>query len=330
MKLDANVAQSLYSAGRQIATATSYDPDLGPLTLLPGKWESQGLGWNMIALPFAATNAPPFRLLVNQFNEVLEFTLVDKAVPNRGITATPRAEKDQFVVTLDYQQAITQVAAEDFPVSGKAGIGGLPIHHEPGLFLFMTNFVENDIDVGRLGTIPHGNSVLALGTSDVISNPDTSTIIPDISGLPIGIANANVDDPANRYLAPYKKFHDNPFKGTVDVPGFPGFNPVFPSGLLKFALRGVNVVRTTILALDTATQTAGIKNIPFVVDQADAQRMVSTFWIHELAEQGSDGKPKLLLQYLQDVSLDFLPRTDGQPGLIRWPHVSINTLEKVV
>jgi hypothetical protein len=328
MKLDAKIAQSLYRGGRQIYPAKRDDPELGPLSLLPGKWESQGRGWNMIALPFAGTNAPPFRLLLNQYDEVLEFTLVDKAVPNRGITPPPRGEKDQFVVTLDYQQSIVQVAAEDFPVSGKAGAGGLAIHHEPGLFLFMTNFVDNDIDVGRLGTIPHGNSVLALGTSDVIEKPDTTTLIPDISGLPVGIANPNIDDPASRYLAPYKKFHDNPFKGTVAAPGFPGFNPVFPSGLLKLALQGLSVVRTTVLALDTATQTAGIKNIPFVVDQADAQRMVSTFWIHELAELGSDGKPKLLLQYLQDVSLDFLPRTDGQPGRIRWPHVSINTLEK--
>jgi hypothetical protein len=34
------------------------------------------------------------------------------------------------------------------------------------------------------------------------------------------------------------------------------------------------------------------------------------------------------MQYLQDVSLDFLPRLDQPPGLIRWPHISINTLRK--
>lgn len=329
MKMDPQAASAMRTSGRRLYQAVPNDPELGPLTALPGKWVSKGLGWNMIALPFAATGAPPFRLLLNQYDEELEFTLVDKAVPNRGLGGPPPTEKDQLVVTLDYQQSIREVAAEDFPVSGKAGGPNLAIHHEPGLWLYMTNFVDNDIDVGRLSTIPHGNSVLALGTSDVIEAPDTSTLIPDISGLPIGIANNNVDDPANRYLAPYKRFHDAPFKGTVaGVPGFPGFDPVAPSGLLKLALQGVSVKRTTVLAVDTAVQTGGISNIPFVVQQADAQRMVSTFWIHELNDADAMGNPRFLLQYLQDVALDFLPRTDGQPGLIRWPHISINTLEK--
>ncbi len=57
--------------------------------------------------------------------------------------------------------------------------------------------------------------------------------------------------------------------------------------------------------------------------------MKSTFRIQELAEKDDSGNPKLRLQYSQVVLLDFFPRFDGAPGLIRWPHVSINTLEKV-
>lgn len=331
MKMQSATINNLRAGGRRLYPAVANDPELGPLNDLPGKWVSQGRGWNMIALPFAAVAAPPFRLLLNQYDEELDFTLVDKAVPNRGITdANPRAEKDQLVVTLDYQQSVRQVASVDAPVSGKAGDPGQAIHHEPGLWLYMTNHVENNIDVGRLSTIPHGNSVLALGTSDLLQSPDTATLIPDISGLPTGLANTDINDPNNRYLAPYKLFHDAPFKGTVaGVPGFPGFDPVAPTVLLKLALQGVEVKRTTVLSVDTATQTGGISNIPFVVQQADARRMVSTFWIHELCETDDQGKPRFLMQYLQDVALDFLPRTDGTPGLIRWPHVSINTLEKV-
>jgi hypothetical protein len=331
MKMQSATINNLRAGGRRLYPAVANDPELGPLNDLPGKWVSQGRGWNMIALPFAAVAAPPFRLLLNQYDEELDFTLVDKAVPNRGITdANPRAEKDQLVVTLDYQQSVRQVASVDAPVSGKAGDPGQAIHHEPGLWLYMTNHVENNIDVGRLSTIPHGNSVLALGTSDLLVSPDTASLIPDISGLPTGIANTDINDPNNRYLAPYKLFHDAPFMGTVaGVPGFPGFDPVAPTVLLKLALQGVEVKRTTVLSVDTATQTGGISNIPFVVQQADARRMVSTFWIHELCETDDQGKPRFLMQYLQDVALDFLPRTDGTPGLIRWPHVSINTLEKV-
>src|SRR5574338_1288148 len=155
------------SYGRTIERPVKNDPELGPLQLLPGVWRSEGRGWNMIALPFASAPSPlNYRLLLNQYDEELAFTLVDKAVPNRGIRPqppNPAAESDQFIVTLDYKQKIKQVAAEDFPVSGKAGAPGLAIHHEPGLWLYMTNEVIGGLDIGRLATIPHGDSVLALG-----------------------------------------------------------------------------------------------------------------------------------------------------------------------
>jgi hypothetical protein len=32
---------------------------------------------------------------------------------------------------------------------------------------------------------------------------------------------------------------------------------------------------------------------------------------------------------VQVVQLDFFPRLDGGPGRIKWPHVSINTLQKI-
>ena len=79
----------------------------------------------------------------------------------------------------------------------------------------------------------------------------------------------------------------------------------------------------------TKVETAGIVNIPFIVKQANAAEMISTFWIMELDAPGPDGHPQLVMQYLQIVLLDFFPRRDGMPGLIRWPHVSINTMEKI-
>ena len=56
--------------------------------------------------------------------------------------------------------------------------------------------------------------------------------------------------------------------------------------------------------------------------------MISTFWICELEETDAYGNPRLIMQYLQIVLLDFFARRDGMPGPIRWPHVSINTMEK--
>lgn len=327
------LALKMKQHGRSVEIAQQGDEDLGPLKLLPGVWKNgdstRGRGWNMIALPFGTEpdSRINYRLLVNQYEETLQFTTVDKAVPNRGIerpdpsSGDPTISTDQFVVTLDYQQTISQLKAEDSPVSGDAGPPDLAIHHEPGLFLHMTNLTTNGLDVARLGTVPHGDSLLGLGTA---VTSDGAPTIPAVNGLPIGAT----QDLNSGYLAPYKHFNDNPFKGTVPDPNFPGFDPVNPHLLLQLGMPP-NVVRTTTLPFNTELEDAGIVNIPFIVKQANAAVMDSIFWIMELDEEGFDGSPKLVMQYLQNIGLDFFPRFDGQPGLIRWPHVSINTMEKV-
>jgi hypothetical protein len=83
--------------------------------------------------------------------------------------------------------------------------------------------------------------------------------------LPIGIPNTDINDPTNRYLAPYKAFHDQPFKGTVTAPGFPGFDPVDPTVLLRLAASGLNraqemaaaTAMTSLLSTGAAIASAG-------------------------------------------------------------------------
>ncbi len=311
--------------------------DLGPLAQLPGEWKGEGTGWNMIALPF--NDAPPgkakYRILMNQYDEQLKFSFVDDNVPNRGLAGIidDSGEDDQFAATLDYQQTIQQTNADDFPESGLAGDAGLAIHHEPGLWLYMKNLRTTDkditgdavLEVARLATIPHGNSVLALGTQKVI---DGAPEIPRISGLPIG----RFDDlDTDIYLEPYKHYRDEPFMGNVvGVPGFPGFSPIDMNEILRFANQNVDIKKTTILTVDSTRQDAGISNIPFVVKQAEPVSMKSIFWIQELEGDYKQGKPGLRMQYSQVVMLDFfIPRADGLPGRAQWPHISINTLTKV-
>ncbi|MBY3258457.1 hypothetical protein HFO09_29255 [Rhizobium laguerreae] len=123
--------------------------NLGPLEQLLGVWTGLGTGWNMIALPFHNAPAPPagfkFRVLMNQYSEELTFTFVDDDVPNRGLLRPGQTDFAQFVVTVDYQQKIAQVFAEDRPDSGGlAGQNGLPIHHEPGLWLYEKNRRSQD------------------------------------------------------------------------------------------------------------------------------------------------------------------------------------------
>ncbi|WP_313538156.1 heme-binding protein [Sphingomonas sp.] len=323
MVFSAETLLALKDGGRVLSAGVRGDELLGPLALLPGVWKNEGglegHGWNMIALPFATRpgSTLDYRLLLNQYNETLVFDIVDKGVPNRGLSATG-AQADQSLVALDYEQVIDQIATEDFPhsnVLGPTHPPGNTIHHEPGLWLNMLDHVADGFDIARLGSIPHGDAVLALGRSV----PPTAgpPVIPDVSGLPLKVN----QDLSSAYLAPYKHFHDHPFKGV--------FDPVHPAALLAAANQGVNIVRTTTLAVDSEAETAGIRNIPFIVQQANASSMRSTFWIQELAEKNANGRPKLRLQYLQVVMLDFDPRTRGLPGRIQWPHVSINTLQKV-
>ena len=324
------------NAARRIERARSGDPDLGPLALLPGVWANlrdpdspddgplNGRGWNMIALPFAT---PPgggfnYRLLMNQYNERLVITTKDTGVPNRGIQpnppVAPTTETDQALVALDYEQGIVHIQTEDFPPSPLTQPIGAAIHHEPGLFLFMKNQTDGPIDIARLGTIPHGDSLLALGDSEPpVAGPP---VIPPFSGLPIGVGNPN---PATSpYLAPYQHFIANPFRGL--------FSPDATHALLVAALGGLGPVRqTTRLHFSTKIATGGIVNIPFIVDQANATEMESTFWILELEEPAPDGQPRLIMMYHQVVMLDFFKRTDNVRGLIKWPHVSINTMERI-
>ncbi len=303
--------------------------ELGPLQHLPGTWQANGTGWNMIALPFMDAPDPatvPYRILMNQYDETMVFAFVDDNVPNRGIAA------DQRVATIDYQQQIKQTAAEDFPPSTEAGGAGLPIHHEPGLWIWVKDQRTDGIDVARMASIPHGNSVLALGESSIHeSMPD----IPPINALPFGrfedLSTLGYDVNFDPYLAPYRHYIDNPFMGDVSgLPGFPGFSPADMTAILRFANQGVPIVRTTRLSVDTRRADGGVNNMPFTAREAEPVSMASTFWLQEVADKSYDCGYRLRMQYAQVVMLNFFrPRQDQMPGRAQWPHVSIATLDKI-
>jgi len=322
-----------YARGREVKPAQPGEDGLGALKQLPGKWINakagsttgfEGRGWNMIALPFEdpAGGRADYRMLVNQYNETLEFQQIDGPVPNRGIDRDTNQNTDQMLFGLDYQQGIKQLKVADSPATDESITGpeGGAIHHEPGFFLNIVDRRTDGMDICRLATIPHGDSVLAMGRS---RSTDGAPTVPPIDGLPVG-AVKDIDHP---YLAPYKAFSgENAFKGNIPDNVPLAFDVARPDKILADGIASLDVKHTTELALDTELATGGIVNIPFVVKQANATKMSSIFWIMELNDTDDQGRPKMALAYAQVVMLEFFPRFGGVPGLIEWPHVSVNTM----
>jgi hypothetical protein len=380
MPIDQNLIEEMTVTGREIYIAEKDDAKLGPLRWLPGKWENteelKGFGFNMIALPFDKS-PNGYRLLMNQYNEALDFFLVDAGVPNRGVDPVTSLATDQTVVALSYTQIITQIASEDSyleKISGSSStlsksnisdrFDGQPIHHEPGLWLYMTNNnISGDdprikIDLARMGSIPHGNSFTAVGSSlesewEALSTGAQRALIPSINGVVVGggsdpnqrsldpIIDPNTGDVLVDYFAPYRHFNQNPFQGRVTIPGFSGLDPVHATALLRRTvenvLKGIGVIKQVKqLQVDSTLDHFGINrvanpsigNTPFITRQADTTAMNATFIVYEI-EDSKSGRMRYFLQYAQNVILDFINRPDGHPGRARWPHVSINTMERV-
>jgi hypothetical protein len=170
----------------------------------------------------------------------------------------------------------------------------------------------------RWGSMFFKKDGLMYGALYGVPDPPNFDLIGDFSPLPLGV-DADVDN--NPYLAPYKHFKNNPFKGL--------FDPTDPLALLRAAIQGIGIKATTVLTLDTSLATGGISNIPFIVRQANASLMRAVFWIEELTDLDAQGNPQFMLQYAQRVLLDFFPIGDQNVGRIRWPHISINTMKLV-
>jgi hypothetical protein len=379
MDLDRKLIDEMVVTGRKISIAEKDNTNLGPLRWLPGRWENteelKGFGFNMISLPFGKS-PNGYRLLMNQYNETLNFSIVDEGVPNRGVDPVTGQQADQTVVALSYTQVITQIASDDSfleaitnnsPVLSRSGTSdkfdGQAIHHEPGLWLYMTNQnisddSGNELNVARMGSIPHGNSFSATGSAkesdwNALSAREQRALIPNINGVVVGggsdpdeRALDPIFDPKTNqilidYFAPYRHFHQNPFKGKLPIIGYDGLDPVHSTKLLRHALENVlkgigDIKQVKRLSVDSTIDHSGINrvsnpsigNTPFITRQADTTAMNATFIIYEI-EDSKSGKLRYFLQYAQNVILDFINRPDGHPGRARWPHISINTMERV-
>ena len=294
--------------------------DLGPLRQLVGEWETVVLppvagtstptpsGWNVISVP----DEKGFIFEVIPYKENLKFSAVAVEAGNRG----PVINGNQFnqeITGLFYEQQIISVCDTDF-CNARGFANGTVIHAETGLFLYITNF-SSGLNIARLGTVPHGNALLALGKTIDSTDPGT-TFFPTVSAVAF-----NLDGSAPGGFG----YNEN----IILDPQFAEFNQVDPNTFLQSTLQqivgsgSITAMTTFDLTTKNPDATGGILNIPFIESNVRATTMDVTYWLENI----TGGSETELLQYSQTVNLVF-PIT-GSVTPIVWPHISISTLKRM-
>ncbi|PKB18295.1 heme-binding protein [Flavobacterium sp. 5] len=292
--------------------------DLGVLESLIGTWV--GPGFNLIEVPNmnqAKPGPPPvdkFKIILNSTAETFTFSSIGGDIINRG-----NAQSDITFMGLHYLQQVDDV---NLP-SGQNGI-----HLETGLFLNLPSGTDPVVQpsIARLGSIPHGDSILAQGTFFTVDGPPVFEVADP---TPFFIVNGKrVNDTSDTYLSQ--------LRNAIAPPGIPQDVIMNPNILLENAIKEQNIIKTVVIFLDAnpvdgvATPGAtgpvgGITNIPFVNVNANANSLSAIFWIETV--QNADGTTFLQLQYTQTVILDFpVFAPDGSVVEIKWPHISVATL----
>jgi len=305
--------------GARFLDIDQINPDnLGALAPLVGKWSNAPLqdpnliatGWNTISVPGVSSE---FVFEVIPYTEILNFSPVVVQAGNRGPVIDGN-QVEQLIFGLLYEQQIISACTTDtckqrnFPA-------GTTIHAETGLFLNLGD-PNGGYSIARLATIPHGNSLLALGSSFSKDDPginffDVASCVPtNLNGTPVSIL--GYTDPVTRAIQ---------FPGIFDQK-----DPnTFLQSTLKSLVGGGKLADMTVLQMSTTTPNAngGILNIPFIQTNVNATSMDATFWIENI----TGGVVDQVLQYSQTINLVFPPT--GQATPIMWPHVTVNSLVKV-
>ncbi len=299
--------------------------DLGPLKKLQGTWVGNGFdGWNVISVPGPLASGGPggFILEVIPYEETLTFTPVVQA-GNRG-TFDNFKQSEQQITGFVYEQRITSVC--NIPRCVEMGFGaGMEIHVETGLLLYIKDCVKDQqstdttcgdavSNIARLATIPHGNSVLAMGSAIMnVPNPGNDFFKP-ASTLPVPV------NKGDRFQLGYNNVYSFPKL-------FDQFEQSNPNSFLKQTLLDRKQVITSmdVIEMSSKTPTGGIHNIPFGDTVVKAVDMDATFWIESI-----QGQEQLQLQYSQTINLQFPGLSDKlKPIQVLWPHVTISTLTKI-
>ncbi|HEX8481584.1 MAG TPA: heme-binding protein [Allosphingosinicella sp.] len=288
---------------RRMGAAAEPDP-LGPLAQLPGRWE--GTGFNTIWRPLHDPAHPGqgHFLELNLTVEILEFDRIGGQIPNRGLL-----QPDLIMFGLHYLQQ----------VSDNFGNG---LHIEPGVWLNVPATTNPQVPptVVRMGSIPHGTTIVAQGLA---SSEARAPKFEDTNIKPFVIG-----DPAQTFDFPEADLSiATPFRSSPElIAGITQAMVDSPNSVLQTAIDGQEIVNTINLVITTEPTPViggGTANTAFLIGgpdgpNADAVSATSIFWIEQVRE--ADGTEFLQLQYTQTVLLDF--------GGLSWPHLSVATLRQ--
>jgi hypothetical protein len=291
---NSNTARSYRSVGTHSTTSEH----LGPLADLPGFW--QGTGFSLIARPeFDPNNPNAFFLQLNLLHETLEFSHIGSPVPNRGSEQT-----DISLYGVTYLHRVTDAAT------------GGALHIEPGVWMRIppTTDPEAKESLARLYTVPHGNSVCAVGFPQYVV-PDGLPTIPPANTVPFPIGGEAPPPGTPNPYAAYDLSFETPFR-TSPLPATVTQAMVDdPITMLRDALQGQTLTHITRLIV-TTENAGGVSNIPFITTNANTQVVESVFAIERVL--GPDDTEVMQLQYSQTALLNF--------GGMSWPHVTVGTL----
>ena len=284
--------------------------NLGPLERLLGAW--QGTGFNVIWRPVYGTGRDHF-LELNLTAEDLEFEVIPGVIPNRGLL-----QGDLMMAGARYLQQISDSNVKQ-PGNPAENAG---LHVEPGVWLTVpaTSDPLVPASVARLGSIPHGTTILAQG---VATTSPGAPPIPEVSITPF-----QVNNPAAPQSFPEQNLGDPSLATRTQPPGSDGITQAMldnPNSLLATALASETIVSTTALVVSSDPTTpiigGGTVNSAFLQGGPDgpnavAARVSAIFWL--MTREGQMAPD--LLQYTQTVLLNF----NG----LSWPHVTVATLHK--
>jgi hypothetical protein len=273
----------------RLLTLSLTTPSLGPLAAFAGNWA--GSGFNTIFRPDSPQTPTPLPVPVPGSDNVLELNLTAESlafspslgsVPNRGMV-----QSDVFLNGVPYLQAINDVT-----ISGQS----VGIHVEPGLWMIVpstTRPAEGQTLV-RMGSIPHGTTIVAQGTSTAIAGPPT---IPAVDITPFFTA-SGVRNRFPSQTAATQKTARIPQDLTAYISAGTITQAMLddPNSLLRNHIAGQRITATTQISVSTGPAAplfgGGADNIAFLLGDAAAitnpngpgqnaqtAKMTATFWI---------------------------------------------------